>query len=830
MKLCNLFSQGIIDKNTLAHKAEAFFGQNADLLAFFRNFVEYSGADEVIENRPVQSSTKVVLSNCRALGPSYRLLPKRERFAKCSGRDEMCHEVLNDEWASHPTWASEDSGFISHRKNIYEEALYRMEEERHDYDFNIETCLRTIQLLEPIVAQINAMDPEERPQYKLPLGLGGQSEAIWQRVIKKLYDRPMGCRVVDQMITRPTQICSVILDRLKEKVEKWKQAQREWEKVWRDQTHKQFWKSLDHQGINAKQENKRSFQPKALHTDIQARYEEQRRQKQIKPSARIPNHQLDLVFGDVDVLQDTCHMLLTYLRTSYQGGDQTKIESFLKNFFPTFFGLEKDSFVARMADVYSETPPNEEEEEANTNEETPTRGRRTVNGKKNLLRGVLDPSKQGKKDAREESKESTPDVTSMDEDSSTQTDGQSDQLPKLDSSDRWMEHPVSGNSRDRQNVKHNELFTRKSFSLYANLHIYCFMRMLAMLYERLSNVKGLESAVQDDVRRALTHKPATELLIADRSPTEFFEDTSPTANYYRQVIKLCEASLEHTVEVTKVEETLRRFYLHSGWQLYSFDKMLGAIVKFASQVIMNDVKDRSNDIMNLFFANRKESQTTHQIEIDYRKQVEKLAKDGDVYRIIFVRHPPLPTRWPSTDTTSQNSATQHVTIRLLKKDDQTFETTGMPPDVNWSYYVTAYGMRDWTEGVPRAGVRWPFLRRSLPRDVTGGGGGDNSANDEDALAAAARRYPPMLSDEGLTIRIAPNNYRLLWERHTADAWVNDARVRARGTRGADGARAERKARFESRFVEKPKWAEGLSREESDKVTADFRESVGVAEA
>ena len=658
LKLCNLFTQEIIDKNTLVHKASVFIGQNPDLMAWFKTFVQYSGADEVIENRPVPSSTKVVLSNCRALGPSYRLLPKRERFAKCSGRDEMCHQVLNDEWASHPTWASEDSGFVSHRKNVYEEALYRMEEERHDYDFNIETCLRTIQLLEPIVAQINAMDPEDRAHYKLPPGLGGQSEAIWQRVIKKLYDRATGCKIVDDMFARPAKICPVILDRLKEKAEKWKQAQvnhpsngacmcveadvmekREWEKVWREQTHKQYWKSLDHQGLSIKSENKRNFQPKALQTEIQARYEEQRRQKQIKPSARFPNYQMDLVFGDIEVIQDTCHMLLTYLRTLYQGSDQAKIESFLKSFLPTFFGLERDAFSARMADIYAGTPPNEEEEEAVTNDEAPSRGRRNANGKKNLLRGVLDPSKQGKKDAKEESKESTPDMMSMDEDSSTQTDGQSDPIPKLEASDsRWMEHPVSGNSRHRQSIKYNEPFARATFSLYANLHIYCFVRMFAMLYERLAHLKALEPGVQEDVRRSLLAKPAHDLHIADRGPADFFEDTSATANYYRQTLKLCEAYLERHVDMARVEETLRRFYLPSGWQLYSFDKMLGAVVKFASQVIVNDAKDRSSDIVNLFLSNRKEGQTTHQIEIDYRKQVEKLAKDGEVYRINYVSH------------------------------------------------------------------------------------------------------------------------------------------------------------------------------------------------
>ena len=48
----------------------------------------------------------------------------------CSGRDEMCWEVLNDEWVGHPTWASEDSGFIAHRKNQYEEILFKIEEEK----------------------------------------------------------------------------------------------------------------------------------------------------------------------------------------------------------------------------------------------------------------------------------------------------------------------------------------------------------------------------------------------------------------------------------------------------------------------------------------------------------------------------------------------------------------------------------------------------------------------------------------------------------------------------------------------------------------------------
>ena len=225
LKLCNLFTQGLIDNNTLMHKVHGFIGGNAELTNWFKTFIEYDGRDEIIENKPKIPGGKVVLSNCRGLGPSYRLLPKRERLRPCGGRDEMCRKVLNDEWVSHPTWASEDSGFIAHRKNNHEEALHRIEEERHDYDINIEACVRTIQLMEPIAQQLQMMPPGERPSYVLPQGIGGQSETIYQRIIKKIYGREKGCRVIDDLFRRPSAVLPIVLGRLKQKAEEWKASQ-----------------------------------------------------------------------------------------------------------------------------------------------------------------------------------------------------------------------------------------------------------------------------------------------------------------------------------------------------------------------------------------------------------------------------------------------------------------------------------------------------------------------------------------------------------------------------------------------------------------------------
>lgn len=53
-------------------------------------------------------------SACKRLGASYCALPKSYMQPKCSGRTQLCKEVLNDTWVSFPTW-SEDSTFVTSR-------------------------------------------------------------------------------------------------------------------------------------------------------------------------------------------------------------------------------------------------------------------------------------------------------------------------------------------------------------------------------------------------------------------------------------------------------------------------------------------------------------------------------------------------------------------------------------------------------------------------------------------------------------------------------------------------------------------------------------------
>lgn len=227
LKLCNLFTQDLIDRNVLVHKVSNFIGGNAELMDFFKKFVGYTGQEDIIENRPRAPTGRVSLSNCRGLGPSYRLLPKRERLKSCSGRDAMCLSVLNDDWASHPTWASEDSGFVAHRKNIFEEGLHRIEEERHDYDFNIEANAKVIQLLEPIGQQILALkrDSDELANYRLPASFGGPGQSVIKRVLKKIYGVDRGADVYRDLFDNAVAVIPIVLARLKQKDEEWRFTQ-----------------------------------------------------------------------------------------------------------------------------------------------------------------------------------------------------------------------------------------------------------------------------------------------------------------------------------------------------------------------------------------------------------------------------------------------------------------------------------------------------------------------------------------------------------------------------------------------------------------------------
>ena len=62
--------------------------------------------------------------------------------------------------------------------------------------------------------------------------------------------------------------------RLKAKEEEWREAQRSFNRIWREQNEKYYLKSLDHQGINFKQNDIKAIRSKALLNEIETIFDE----------------------------------------------------------------------------------------------------------------------------------------------------------------------------------------------------------------------------------------------------------------------------------------------------------------------------------------------------------------------------------------------------------------------------------------------------------------------------------------------------------------------------------------------------------------------------
>ena len=814
LKLCHLYTTDLLDRKVLVKRAAQFIGSSPELMNFFKSFVHTGEPDDsIIDLRPQQDSGVVNLAHCRSLGPSYRLLPKRERQKACSGRDALCFSVLNDEWASHPTWASEDSGFVAHRKNAYEDALHRIEEDRHDYDYHIEACMRSIQLMEPIVQQFLVMSDAERASFKLPIGLGGQSQAVYERIIKKLYGRDAGCKVIDDMFERPTHVLPVILFRFKQKCEEWKAAQREWDRVWREQMQRSYWRSLDHQSASVKQTDKKFLTTKQIQSEIQSKVEEHKTAR--KSGYRVPKHQLEFTFDDPSVIVDATHLLLTFIdRNSAGVGDTQRTMMFINDFIPVFFGLDRDTFQACMEMLANEHSPSEggDEESVNAEEPSTPRSRKGASTRKvDLLRGVLDPrsekASQGDKDSSApSSRDATPDAVLV---PSTPIPDPAQNFNAAEL--KWMEHPGQGNFNMTREYTLNEPYTKKAHHLYANLNVYCFIRSFEVLYSRLVRIKQSEADAHDDVRRGQSKRPADSLGILDKGPHDFFADCGDDANLYQQIIQMCEEVVKGDLEQPHLEETLRRFYLRSGHLLYQLEKMMAFIAKFAGSIFSGDSRDRSSDVVNLFFKERDKEETSHNQEIQYRKQVERLVKDSDIFRVTYVSDSSLCSG--VCLTVSQYPTDKKTLIRIMTPEDATLDKEELSQEARWSYYVSAYTMRDPTEGVPFSRMHMPILKRNLPTKL-------------EQEEEYNRYYRPLVHHDGLIIRISAQSYHILYEPGSYDWWW---RPTVPSEESADDAAKEeaavkerRRDRFKGKFVNNPSWVHGLSKDKVDESNQQFR--------
>ena len=284
LKCLNLFSQDILRQDELVKLVANFIGSNGELFNWFKKYIGYTGklenllAEEIgIEEEASRLAPRrrrdlefsrghspgphdipeLVLSECKRIH-SYRLLPVGYRLPPATGRDDIGKEVLNDQLLCCASFESEDSSFVSSRKNQYEESLFRCEDERFELDLLIEGNRASIAILEPIMKRLESLPREERESFRLDSKLNGHSSMIYRRNLMRIYGDKAD-QIMESLQKAPAVSIPIVLKRLTQKDEEWRQTLREWNTVWRTIHIKNYYKSLDHQGIDFKQNDRKNL-------------------------------------------------------------------------------------------------------------------------------------------------------------------------------------------------------------------------------------------------------------------------------------------------------------------------------------------------------------------------------------------------------------------------------------------------------------------------------------------------------------------------------------------------------------------------------------------
>ncbi|KAG1884813.1 uncharacterized protein F5891DRAFT_1133125 [Suillus fuscotomentosus] len=633
LKLVNLFTQELIDTARLVREARNFLG-DAELMRQFREILGWDdrrererwvleesqqqqtwaraqgqGGSMVVPIRPGRVSAGLQLG-------SYRRMPASEANVTCAGRDEMCRAVLNDEWVSHPTWSSEDAGFIAHKKNIYEEALHRSEEERHEYDFHVEAATRTIAILEPLAAKIAQLPLEERSAFKLKPNLGGSGKAVHARVIKKIYGREAGLDVLQAMQDAPALAIPVVLMRLKEKEEEWKRAQREWNKVWREVDARNASRALDHAGIACKAADKKALSAKALVAQIEAARDAQVSQRAalVDPlfaRARV-RHQLAYEVADTGVLQDAVKMALSFLdRTQGQIGapERRRIEGFLRTFIPLAFVLGE----AGEVEMGDDGDDGETGSVAGGNGGKKRKGGLGSGGD---LRKKLLKSEQAKLTGRKTRAQEAASPSSSRPTSRPASPAIPDAM-QVDAVEEGEREPVVPlRKASRKNV------------FFGNTVFYVLLRLLEVLYSRLLFFKKLSARIAIETPKSASKAKSVVPPLGMPSLVELaqLDDRAAHADhFYDLMLESCERLFDNEIEQYVFEEQMRyMFGVKDAYRIFTIDKVIGSLIKQV-QIVLAD--SRSQELFELLKRDR---------AYNRRFAENLLGPDENIFRIDWV--------------------------------------------------------------------------------------------------------------------------------------------------------------------------------------------------
>ena len=621
-------------------------------------------------------------STCKRLGTSYCALPKSYEPPKCSGRTPLCREVLNETWVSFPTWSSEDSTFVSSRKTQYEEYIYRTEDERYELDIVLETHMSTIRVLEGVMKKLNhRMSPEEAGRFKLDDCLGGSSPTIHIRAIRRIYG-DKSTEIIEGLKRSPHVAIPVVLRRMKAKEEEWREAQKGFNKIWREQNEKYYLKSLDHLGTNFKQNDVKSLRSKALINEIETIFEERNEENAGKTDmGRSASSQsggngsggphLKLSYKSRQkVLEDAADLLIHHAKrqTGITKEDKRRIKTLLRHTVPDLFRHPRQE----LSEDERENDDDDADDKESSEQETTTT------------------TKSGRE--RRKSSKMTNGGRGGNGNGGGGNGGGSMKTPSTTASATGS--IISGAPDEDE------------YTLFlANSHWFVFLRLHHILCERLTKI-GDRAAIllQEEREEAMKSRSRANGRNRDNDSVAVALRLKPKAEvevdqYYPHFLSMVKNLLDGNIEATQFEDSLREMFGIHAYLAFTLDKVIANAVRQLGHLVTDQTCLQCTEMFleeHGLGKSTTKQQTPPRVqeadggsndgdkpttpgETSYQRRMEQLLVDENMFRVIF---------WHGLDETT-------VSVEMLDTDNHSScsdrdDKQSLQETRNWSGYVENY--------------------------------------------------------------------------------------------------------------------------------------------
>uniref|UniRef100_A0A672MYB3 Paired amphipathic helix protein Sin3a n=2 Tax=Cyprinidae TaxID=7953 RepID=A0A672MYB3_SINGR len=578
-----IFNQEVISRAELVQLVLPFLGKFPEIFTWFKNFLGYRECAH-IESFPKERATEGIAmeidyASCKRLGSSYRALPKSFQQPRCTGRTPLCKEVLNDTWVSFPSW-SEDSTFVSSKKTQYEEHIYRCEDERFELDVVLETNLATIRVLEAVQKKISRMSAEDQAKFRLDNTIGGSSEVIHRKAIQRIYG-DKAPDIIDGLKTNPAVSVPIVLKRLKTKEEEWREAQRSFNKIWREQNEKYYLKSLDHQGINFKQNDTKVFRSKMLLNEIETLYDERQEQASEDNATPPSGPHMTLTYEDSQILEDAAALIIHHVKrqSSIHKDDKYKIKQIIYHFIP-------DMLFARRGEL-SDVEEEEEEE------------------------------------------------TEPDEDGTKKHNGTTSAKSKLLFSHTAATQQKLSNCDDAYNL----FYVNNNWYIFLRLYQILCSRLLRIYAQAEKQIEedAREREWEKNIlggKREKNDSPAIQLRLKEPMDID-------VEDYYSAFLEMVRNLLDGNMETSQYEDQLREMFTIHAYIAFTMDKLIQSIVRQLQHIVSDEICVQVTDLYLSECANKatggslSTQASRGSAESAYQRKAEQLMSDENCFKLLF---------------------------------------------------------------------------------------------------------------------------------------------------------------------------------------------------